>query len=100
MNGITGSAIADTTRVANAVRHIKKSTQLPICVGFGVKTPEQAAAIAEAADGVVVGTAIVNAVAAELDENGKVSGDPVAAVTKLVSALAASVRATRLEAAQ
>lgn len=100
MNGITGSAIADTTRVADAVRHIKKSTDLPICVGFGVKTPEQAAAIAEAADGVVVGTAIVNAVAAELDENGKVSGDPVAAVTKLVSALAASVRATRLEAAQ
>ncbi|MEJ5080270.1 MULTISPECIES: tryptophan synthase subunit alpha [unclassified Ochrobactrum] len=100
MNGITGSAIADTSRVADAVRHIKKSTDLPICVGFGVKTPEQAAAIAEAADGVVVGTAIVNAVALELDENGKVKGDPAAAVTKLVSALAASVRATRLEAAQ
>jgi tryptophan synthase alpha chain len=100
MNGITGSAIADTARVADAVRHIKKSTDLPICVGFGVKTPEQAAAIAEAADGVVVGTAIVKAVAGELDENGKVKGDPAAAVTKLVSALAASVRATRLEAAQ
>lgn len=100
MNGITGSAIADTTRVADAVRHIKKSTDLPICVGFGVKTPEQAAAIAQAADGVVVGTAIVNAVAGELDEQGKLSGDPVAAVTKLVGALAQSVRATRLEAAQ
>ncbi|MFD1200134.1 tryptophan synthase subunit alpha [Brucella gallinifaecis] len=100
MNGITGSAIADTSRVADAVRHIKKSTDLPICVGFGVKTPEQAAAIAQAADGVVVGTAIVNAVAGELNDHGKVKGDPVVAVTKLVSALAESVRATRLEAAQ
>ncbi len=100
MNGITGSAIADTTRVADAVRHIKQSTPLPICVGFGVKTPEQAAAIAQAADGVVVGTAIVNAVAGELDKQGRLSGDPVAAVTRLVGALATSVRATRLEAAQ
>ncbi|MEJ5020719.1 tryptophan synthase subunit alpha [Ochrobactrum vermis] len=100
MNGITGSAIADTTKVGEAVRHIKKSTDLPICVGFGVKTPEQAAAIATHADGVVVGTAIVNAIAGELDENGKPKGDPVAAATGLVHALAESVRATRLEAAQ
>ncbi len=100
MNGITGSAIADTAKVGEAVRHIKKSTDLPICVGFGVKTPEQAAAIATHADGVVVGTAIVNAIAGELDENGKAKGDPVAAATRLVHALAESVRATRLEAAQ
>lgn len=100
MNGITGSAIADTARVGEAVRHIKKSTDLPICVGFGVKTPEQAAAIGANADGVVVGTAIINAVAGELDGSGSTKGDPVAAVNTLVSALAASVRATRLEAAQ
>ncbi len=100
MNGITGSAIADTAKVGEAVRHIKKSTDLPICVGFGVKTPGQAAAIATHADGVVVGTAIVNAIAGELDENGKAKGDPVAAATRLVHALAESVRATRLEAAQ
>lgn len=100
MNGITGSAIADTARVGEAVRHIKKSTNLPICVGFGVKTPEQAAAIGAHADGVVVGTALINAVAGELDANGRVKGDPVAAINKLVSALATSVRATRLEAAQ
>ncbi|MFQ0814993.1 tryptophan synthase subunit alpha [Brucella anthropi] len=100
MNGITGSAIADTAKVGEAVRHIKKSTDLPICVGFGVKTPEQAAAIAAHADGVVVGTAIVNAIAGELDEKNKVKGDPVAAATRLVRALAESVRATRLEAAQ
>lgn len=100
MNGITGSAIADTSAVADAVRRIKKSTQLPICVGFGVKTPEQAAAIGAAADGVVVGTAIVNAIAGELGLDGKAKGDPIAAATKLVSALAQSIRATRLEAAQ
>ncbi|MBV2142071.1 tryptophan synthase subunit alpha [Falsochrobactrum sp. TDYN1] len=100
MNGITGSAIADTSTVADAVRRIKKSTQLPICVGFGVKTPEQAAAIGAAADGVVVGTAIVNAVAGELGLDGKAKGDPVAEASKLVSALAQSIRATRLEAAQ
>ncbi|MBA8836949.1 MULTISPECIES: tryptophan synthase subunit alpha [unclassified Ochrobactrum] len=100
MNGITGSAIADTARVGDAVRHIKKSTDLPICVGFGVKTPEQAAAIAAHADGVVVGTAIVNAVAGELTPEGALKGDPVAAVSKLVGALAQSVRTTRLEAAQ
>ncbi|MBA8818008.1 tryptophan synthase subunit alpha [Ochrobactrum sp. P6BS-III] len=100
MNGITGSAIADTARVGDAVRHIKKSTDLPICVGFGIKTPEQAAAIAAHADGVVVGTAIVNAVASELTPEGALKGDPVAAVSKLVGALAQSVRTTRLEAAQ
>ena len=100
MNGITGSAIADTARVGEAVRHIKKSTPLPICVGFGVKTPEQAAAIAEHADGVVVGTAIINAVAAEIGPDRKVTGDPVAAASRLVSSLAEAVRATRLEAAQ
>ena len=100
MNGITGSAIADTARVGDAVRHIKKSTDLPICVGFGVKTPEQAAAIAAHADGVVVGTAIVNAVAGELTPEGALKGDPVAAVSKLVGALAQSVHTTRLEAAQ
>ncbi|MBC2883995.1 tryptophan synthase subunit alpha [Ochrobactrum sp. CM-21-5] len=100
MNGITGSAIADTARVGEAVRHIKKSTDLPICVGFGVKTPEQAAAIGANADGVVVGTAIVNAVAGELGLDGAAKGDPAAAVTKLVGALAQAVRDTRLEAAQ
>ncbi|MFK4824580.1 tryptophan synthase subunit alpha [Paenochrobactrum sp. BZR 588] len=100
MNGITGSAVPDTEKVAASVKHIKAHTDLPVCVGFGVKTPEQARAISATADGVVVGSAIVNAVAANLDENGKVTGDPVADVSKLVGELSASVRSVRLEAAQ
>jgi tryptophan synthase alpha chain len=100
MNGITGSAVPDTEKVAASVKHIKAHTDLPVCVGFGVKTPEQARAISATADGVVVGSAIVNAVAATLDANGKVTGDPVADVLKLVGELSASVRAVRLEAAQ
>lgn len=100
MNGITGSAVPDTAKVADAVKNIKAHTDLPVCVGFGVKTAEQARAISATADGVVVGSAIVNAVAANLDQNGNVTGDPVAAVSKLVSELSASVRAVRLEAAQ
>lgn len=99
MNGITGSAVPDTAKVAASVKHIKAHTDLPVCVGFGVKTPEQARAISATADGVVVGSAIVNAVAANLDENGKVTGDPVADVSKLVGELSASVRVVRLEAA-
>lgn len=100
MNGITGSAIPDTDKVAASVKNIKAHTDLPVCVGFGVKTPEQARAISATADGVVVGSAIVNAVAENLDENGKVTGDPVADVSKLVGELSASVRAVHLEAAR
>ncbi|MEP4535970.1 MAG: tryptophan synthase subunit alpha, partial [Nitratireductor sp.] len=60
MTGITGSALPDTSRVGEAVGRIKAHTPLPVCVGFGVKSPEQAAAIAAGADGVVGGTAVVN----------------------------------------
>lgn len=94
MNGITGSAIPDTTAVGKAVQNIKNHTNLPICVGFGVKTPEQAKAIGAAADGVVVGTAIVNAVASAFDDDGQPIGDPVVAVSQLVSDLAASLRSS------
>jgi tryptophan synthase alpha chain len=59
MTGITGSAIADI-QGQPAVDRIKSHTDLPVCVGFGVKTAEQARAIGQSADGVVVGTAIVN----------------------------------------
>jgi tryptophan synthase alpha chain len=99
MTGITGSALADTTRVAEAVRHIKAHTDLPVCVGFGVKTAEQARAIGASADGVVVGTAIVNAVASVIDGKGGVTADPAEAVATLVSGLALGVRQARLAAA-
>ena len=82
MTGITGSALPDTSRVATAVARIKAHTDLPVCVGFGVKTAEQARVIGASADGVVVGTAIVNAVANVIGKDGKVTADPAEAVTR------------------
>ncbi|MBX3579333.1 MAG: tryptophan synthase subunit alpha [Rhizobiaceae bacterium] len=99
MTGITGSALPDTTKVAAAVKRIKAHTGLPVCVGFGVKTAEQARAIGASADGVVVGTAIVNAVASVLGPKGEKTADPAEAVATLVSGLAQGVRSARLASA-
>src|SRR5690606_7867979 len=100
MTGITGSALPDTSKVAAAVDRIKQHTDLPVCVGFGVKTAEQARAIGASADGVVVGTAIVNAVANVLGPDGKTVADPAEAVATLVTGLAQGARSARLAAAQ
>ena len=100
MTGITGSALPDTLRVAEAVARIKGHTDLPVCVGFGVKTAEQARVIGQAADGVVVGTAIVNAVANVLGPDGRKTADPAEAVATLVGGLAQGVRSARLAVAQ
>lgn len=94
MTGITGSALSNTTEVSAAVTRIKSHTDLPVCVGFGVKTAEQARIIGASADGVVVGTAIVNVVADAA--NGKGAAGPVEAVSALVGDLAKGVRAARL----
>jgi tryptophan synthase alpha chain len=95
INGITGSAAPDTARVAESVARIKRHTHLPVAVGFGVRTAEQAEAIGANADGVVVGSAIVSAIAASLDPAGKATATTVPAVTRLVAALASGVRAAR-----
>jgi tryptophan synthase alpha chain len=100
MTGITGSALADTGKVAAAVRRIKGHTDLPVCVGFGVKTAEQARTIGASADGVVVGTAIINAVANVIGARGELVADPAEAVATLVSGLAQGVRSARLAAAE
>ncbi|PAP96759.1 tryptophan synthase subunit alpha [Mesorhizobium wenxiniae] len=100
MTGITGSALADTGKVAAAVTRIKGHTDLPVCVGFGVKTAEQARIIGASADGVVVGTAIVNAVANVLGPKGEKTADPAEAVAALVSGLSQGVRTARLAAAE
>ena len=100
MTGITGAALADTTKVAAAVIRIKSHTDLPVCVGFGVKTASQARAIGASADGVVVGTAIVNAVAEALGLKGGPKADPTEAVSRLVRDLADGVRSARLAPAQ
>ncbi|MGE0232041.1 MAG: tryptophan synthase subunit alpha [Flavobacteriaceae bacterium] len=92
ITGITGSASPDAGKVAAAVKRIKSKTDLPVAVGFGVKTPDQAAAIAGVADGVVVGSALVEAVRASLDDNGRGGARCAEAVTSLVRQLAEGVR--------
>ena len=84
ITGITGAAAPDTAKVAAAVRRIKAHTALPVAVGFGVKNAGSAAAIAAHADGVVVGSAIVEALRASLDRHGKATGKSVEAVAGLV----------------
>lgn len=100
MNGITGSALPDPSLVGGAVSRIKGHTDLPVCVGFGVKTAEHARLIGASADGVVVGTAIVNRVAGSLTPDGKASEATVEAVAGLVRELADGVRASRAVAAE
>ncbi len=95
ITGITGSAAPDPTRVSGAVSRIKRHTKLPVCVGFGVRTGEQARAIAEGADGVVVGSVLVEAVRTSLDGNGKPTAATVKSVSDIVSALAQGVRGAR-----
>ncbi|MEP9351731.1 tryptophan synthase subunit alpha [Xanthobacter sp. KR7-225] len=92
ITGITGSATPDADAVGAAVARIKGHTALPVAVGFGVKTPEQAAAIAKGADAVVVGSALVEAVRASLDAHGKATAQTVPAVEQLAAALAGAVR--------
>ena len=100
ITGITGAAAPDAGKVSAAVARIKRHTKLPVAVGFGVRTAEQARAIAENADGVVVGSALVDALRASLDKDGKAGPGAVKAVTSLVSALADGVRSARRVAAE
>jgi len=95
VTGITGAATPDANKVAAAVKHIKRRTALPVAVGFGVKTAEHARAIAKSADGVVVGSALMEALRVSLDKDGKAKAGTVKAVTDLVSQLAEGVRAAR-----
>ncbi len=95
MNGITGSALPDPSTISGAVERIKSHTDLPVCVGFGVKTADHAKAIGAVADGVVVGSAIVNQIALSLTKDGKATNDTVPAVTTLVKGLSMGVRASR-----
>ena len=81
--GITGSQQATATSVAVAVESLKQATRLPVAVGFGVRTPDQAAALAAHADGVVVGSAIIDRIAAA-HEAGR---DPAAEVAAFVRSL-------------
>jgi tryptophan synthase alpha chain len=95
VTGVTGGAIADYGAVGEAVTRIKRHTELPVAVGFGVKTATDAATIAKSADGVVVGSALVERVRLSLDAEGKATEKTVSAVTSLVEELAGGVRQGR-----
>ena len=94
INGITGTATPDFGKVAEAVGRIRKHTALPVVVGFGVRTGAHAAAIARGADGVVVGSALVDALHRSLDAEGRAGAGTVEAVSALVRELAAGVRSS------
>jgi tryptophan synthase alpha chain len=100
ITGITGSAAPDAGKVHAAVTRIKRHTKLPVVVGFGVRTAKQARALAESAEGVAVGSALVNAVKDSLDKNGKATSRTVKAVAGLVAELAKGVRAAKQKAAK
>ena len=91
ITGITGAAAPDPKKVAASVAHIKAKTDLPVCVGFGVRTAEQAEAIGRAADGVVVGSAIVSVLEDSLNKKGEATKKTVKKVLELVKELAKGV---------
>ena len=92
ITGITGTAAPDVEAVHAQVDKIRRSTTLPVVVGFGVKTPEQVTALAKGANGVVVGSALVNAIKDSLDADGKATGKTVPDVLDLVKSLAGGLR--------
>src|ERR1700722_6421186 len=92
ITGITGAAAPDARKVGAAVARIKRHTQLPVCVGFGIRTPEAAGGIARHAEGAVVGTALVDALRGSLDAEGRATAKTVNAVAYLTAALAQGVR--------
>jgi tryptophan synthase alpha chain len=99
ITGITGAAAPDADKVAQAVGRIKRHTALPVCVGFGVRTAAHARALAEDADGVVVGSALVDAVRKSLGPDAQPTATTVPAVVDLVRELAEGVRGARRVAA-
>ncbi len=95
VNGVTGGKAVSPVDIAPAVARVREATGLPVAVGFGIRTPEQARAVAEVADAAVVGSALVEIVEAET----AAGRDPADAVADAVSALSRAVRSARLVAA-
>ncbi len=93
--GITGTRSATETSIREAIAHLREHCDLPIAVGFGIKTPEQAAAVAKVADAAVVGSALVDKVKQGLDSEGRPTDSLVSQVLSLVSSLADGVRRAR-----
>jgi tryptophan synthase alpha chain len=92
VNGVTGGKSVSAVDIAPAVARVREATGLPVAVGFGIRTPEQARAVAEVADAAVVGSALVEIVEAET----AAGRDPANAVADAVFALSRAVRSARL----
>jgi len=93
--GITGGKSATADDIGSAVARIKEHTNLPVAVGFGIRTPEQAAAVAARADGAVVGTAIVDIIARGVNDDGTIKSDPTQEVLDFTRELADAIRIAR-----
>ena len=89
--GITGTRAADSGNVGAATTELRRHTQLPVAIGFGISTPEQAKAMASSSDGAIVGSAIVSRIAANLDSGGKAKAGLVDDVLGFVGGLAKAV---------
>ena len=94
--GITGTRSASAADLAAALPRLREATGLPVAVGFGVRTPEQAAAAVRVADAAVVASALIQTLAASLDEQGRAGPDTVRRVLDHVEALAQGVRQARV----
>ena len=95
ITGITGTRSASGTDLAAAMPRLRRHTDLPICIGFGIRTPEQAAEAASLSDGAVVGTALVDTLAESLDAEGRARPDTVRKVLDRVRGLAEAIRAAK-----
>lgn len=96
ITGITGTRTASVDELAEAIPRIRKVTDLPIAIGFGVRSPAQAAAAVTAADGAVVASALIDTLAASLDDKGRATATTVTQVLDQVRALAEGVRSARV----
>ena len=95
ITGITGTRSASSALLADAIPRIRRYTDLPIAIGFGVRTPEQAADAARIADGAVVGSALIETLAADLDKEGRARPGTAQKVLDQVKALADAVRSVK-----
>ncbi|TNE67188.1 MAG: tryptophan synthase subunit alpha [Alphaproteobacteria bacterium] len=95
--GVTGGKSATTDDIAAAVKRIKAKTSLPVAVGFGIRTPEQAGSVASVADAAVVGSAIVQMIADGLDEEGNAKDGMVEQVLDFTRKLAEGVKSAQQE---
>ncbi len=95
ITGVTGAAAPDLGKVEKHVNWLRAKAQIPVAVGFGIRRPDQAAAFGRIAEGVVVGSAIVDIIRQGIDESGKFSPSQISKVTGLVSDLARGIASAR-----